>query len=161
MKRRPPRPLPFAEHLHQRLEPVEKGSHAQFGSHLGVTHSLASAGSVTSCVKGRSDTRQRGEPSADAQSWRAKKTIGSGTKWNAASPGSRNFCRFLIRWERLFSVNRSGFASAVMLLCVRRATTLACPIPLGFVTRGRRTRHERSTKLEHEQLKRLMAAPAS
>ncbi len=42
-----------------------------------------------------------------------------------------NFRRLLIRWERLFSVYRSGFAIAVMLLCVRRATALACPIPLG------------------------------
>jgi transposase len=42
-----------------------------------------------------------------------------------------NFRRLLIRWERLFSVYRSGFAFAVMLLCVRRATALACPIPLG------------------------------
>ena len=42
-----------------------------------------------------------------------------------------NFRRLLIRWEHLFSVYRSGFAFAVMLLCVRRATTLACPIPLG------------------------------
>jgi transposase len=36
-----------------------------------------------------------------------------------------NFRRLLIRWERLFSVYRSGFAFAVMLLCVRRATALA------------------------------------
>jgi transposase len=35
-----------------------------------------------------------------------------------------NFRRLLIRWERLFSVYRSGFAFAVMLLCVRRATAL-------------------------------------
>ena len=69
-----------------------------------------------------------------------------------------NFRRLLIRWERLFSVYRSGFAFAVMLLCVRQAIVLACLIPLGFVTRGRCTRHECSTNLEHE---RLMAAPAS
>jgi hypothetical protein len=43
----------------------------------------------------------------------------------------RNFRRLLIRWERLFSVYRSGFAFAIMLLCVRRATALACPIPFG------------------------------
>ena len=42
-----------------------------------------------------------------------------------------NFRRLLIRWERLFSVYRSGFAFAVMLLCVRRATSLGCPTPLG------------------------------
>lgn len=36
-----------------------------------------------------------------------------------------NFRRLLIRWERLFSVYRSGFAFAVTLLCVRRATALA------------------------------------
>jgi transposase len=48
-----------------------------------------------------------------------------------------NFRRLLIRWERLFSVYRSGFACAVMLLCVRRATTLACPIPLGNVGTSR------------------------
>jgi transposase len=42
-----------------------------------------------------------------------------------------NFRRLLIRWERLFSVYRSGFAFAVMFLCVRRATALACPISLG------------------------------
>ena len=69
-----------------------------------------------------------------------------------------DFRRLLIRWERPFSVYYSGFAFAVMLLCVRRATTLACPIPLGYVTRGRCTRHKRSSKLEHERLK---AAPAS
>jgi hypothetical protein len=39
-----------------------------------------------------------------------------------------------IRWEHLFSVYRSGFAFAAMLLCVRRETALACPIPLEFVT---------------------------
>jgi hypothetical protein len=32
-----------------------------------------------------------------------------------------NFRRLLIRWEHLFGVYRSGFAFAVMLLCVRRA----------------------------------------
>ena len=42
-----------------------------------------------------------------------------------------NFRRLLIRWERLFKVYRSGFAFVVMLLCVRRAAALACPIPLG------------------------------
>ena len=42
-----------------------------------------------------------------------------------------NFRRLLIRWERLFSVYRSGFAFVVMLLCVRRAAAFACPIPLG------------------------------
>ena len=41
------------------------------------------------------------------------------------------FRRLLIRWERLFSIYRSGFAFAVMLLCVRRATALACSIPPG------------------------------
>jgi len=41
-----------------------------------------------------------------------------------------NFRRLLIRWEHLFGVYRSGFAFAVMLVCVRRATALACPIPL-------------------------------
>lgn len=39
-----------------------------------------------------------------------------------------NFRRLLIRWERLFSVYQSGFPFAVMLLCVRRATALACSI---------------------------------
>jgi hypothetical protein len=71
-----------------------------------------------------------------------------------------NFRRLLIRWERLFSVYRSGFAFAAMLLCVRRATPFARPIPLGCVTRGRCTQHERSTTLDHERLNLLMAAPA-
>ena len=44
-----------------------------------------------------------------------------------------NFRRLLIRWESFFAVYRSFFAVAVMLLCVRRATALACPIPLGDV----------------------------
>jgi hypothetical protein len=42
-----------------------------------------------------------------------------------------NYRRLLIRWERLFNVSRSGFAFAIMLLCVRRATALVCPSPLG------------------------------
>jgi transposase len=33
------------------------------------------------------------------------------------------FRHLLIRWERLFSVYRSGFAFAVMILCLRRAST--------------------------------------
>lgn len=33
-----------------------------------------------------------------------------------------NFRRLLIRWEHLFRVYRSGFAFAVMLLCVRLVT---------------------------------------
>lgn len=36
-----------------------------------------------------------------------------------------DFRRLLIRWEHLFSVYRSGFAFAVMMLSVRRATALA------------------------------------
>jgi len=43
------------------------------------------------------------------------------------------FRRLLIRWEFFFAVYRIFFAVAVMLLCVRRATALACSIPLGYV----------------------------
>jgi hypothetical protein len=39
------------------------------------------------------------------------------------------FRRLLIRWERLFSVYRSGFAFAVMVLSVRRATAAGSPTP--------------------------------
>jgi hypothetical protein len=100
----------------------------------------------------RSDAQQRGEqrgePSGDAQWWRARRSIGCGIRWNAASPSLGAFRRRLIRWERLFSVYRSGCAFAVLLLCVRRATALAFPIPLGEVARGRWTRrwtrHDRS-----------------
>jgi hypothetical protein len=42
-----------------------------------------------------------------------------------------HFRRLVLRWERLFSVSRSGCACAVMRLCMRRASALACPIPLG------------------------------
>ena len=49
-------------------------------------------------------------------------------EWSFAWLG--HFRRLLIRWERLFSVYQSEFAFAVMLLCVRRATALACPISL-------------------------------
>jgi len=35
-----------------------------------------------------------------------------------------NYRRLLIRWERLFSVYRSWFAFAVMVLCVRRCATM-------------------------------------
>jgi hypothetical protein len=36
-----------------------------------------------------------------------------------------NFRRLLIRWEWLFSVYRSWFSFAVLLLCVRRVTRTA------------------------------------
>jgi hypothetical protein len=98
---------------------------------------------ASACASRRSDAQQSGEPSGDAQWWRARRSIGCGIRWNAASPSLGNFRRLLIRWERLFSVYRSGFAFAVMLLCVRRATALAFPIPLGYVARGRWTRHDR------------------
>jgi transposase len=35
-----------------------------------------------------------------------------------------NFRRLLIRWERLFSLYLSGFAFAIMFICVRRASAL-------------------------------------
>jgi hypothetical protein len=38
-----------------------------------------------------------------------------------------NFRRLLIRWERLFSVSRSEFAFAVMLLCVAVCAPSDCP----------------------------------
>jgi len=43
-----------------------------------------------------------------------------------------NFRRLLIRWEHCFSVYRSGFAFAVMLLCVRRATAFTMSDPVGI-----------------------------
>jgi hypothetical protein len=57
-----------------------------------------------------------GRPSGATRWSPAKMTIGCGSPWNAASRGSGNFRRLLIRWEHRFSVYRSGFAFAVMLL---------------------------------------------
>ncbi|MFI5271573.1 MAG: IS5 family transposase [Ktedonobacterales bacterium] len=69
---------------------------------------------------------KRGRPVvARKEEYRLRYTVERSFAWLG------NFRRLLIRWERLFSVYRSGFAFAVMLLCVRRATALACPIPLG------------------------------
>ena len=56
-----------------------------------------------------------------------------------------NFRRLLIRWEHLFGVYRSGFAFAVMLVCVRRATALV-PDPVE-VSRARAVYAARSVSL--------------
>ncbi|HEX8917971.1 MAG TPA: transposase [Chloroflexota bacterium] len=80
-----------------------------------------------------------------------------------------NFRRLLIRWERLFSVYRSGFAFAVMLLCVALCC-FVCAERLPWRARSRWGKSREggvrggargtigSTKMEHE---RLRAAPAS
>jgi transposase len=69
---------------------------------------------------------KRGRPVvARKEDYRQRYTVERSFAWLG------NFRRLLIRWERLFSVYRSGFAFAVMLLCMRRATALAFPIPSG------------------------------
>jgi hypothetical protein len=121
-----------------------------------------SCGAVASaCVSQSGGAPPHGEPGAVVPSSHGRRTTASGTEWNGASPSWAISGTFVIRWEHCNSVYRSEFAFAVMMLCVRRATALACPIPLGksreVGVRGGVRGTIGSTKLEHEL---LMAEPA-
>jgi hypothetical protein len=76
-------------------------------------------------------------PKRHPKNWKAKRDAG-GRPQRRLSTAIQNGAQLrlvgqlpalLIRWKRLFSVYRSGFAFAVILLCMRRTTAFACPIP--------------------------------
>jgi hypothetical protein len=66
-----------------------------------------------------------GEPNGAGQWSCARRIMVYAIAWSGVSPSFRNFRRLLIRWEYLFSVYRSMFTVAVLLLCHRHLAPIA------------------------------------
>ena len=81
------RSTPFGWPAPAVVRSVDRGSSWRIVGTIVARSALRCVVAALICVSFRSGARQRGDPSEDAQWWRAKKTIGNGIRWNAALPG--------------------------------------------------------------------------